>query len=90
VRNAPAQAERRRLKRRTPVLLAEKAGAEVGYCRVKRNIHPELIVHKITIIRGIASRHLRRKIVLCHYTPVDVYHNVRFNSKSLQFFTSGI
>ena len=64
VRSAPAQAERRRLKRRAPVLLAEKAGVREGYCRVKRNIHPELIVHKITIIRGIASRHLRMKIVL--------------------------
>jgi len=90
VRSAPAQAERRRLKRRAPVLLAEKAGVREGYCRVKRNIHPELIVHKITIIRGIASRHLRIKIVLCSYTHADLYHNATFNSKSLQFFTSDI
>lgn len=90
VRSAPAQAERRRLKRRAPVLLAEKAGVREGYCRVKRNIHPELIVHKITIIRGIASRHLRIKIVLCSYTHANLYHNTTFNSKSLQFFTSGI
>lgn len=62
VRSAPAQAERRKLKRRAPVLLAEEAGVEEGYCRVIRNIHPELIVHKITIIRGIASHHLRMKI----------------------------
>ena len=64
MRSAPAQAERRRLKRRAPVLLAEEAGVGVGDCRVKRNIHPELIVHKITIIRGVASRPVRMKIVL--------------------------
>ncbi|ALQ46608.1 hypothetical protein ATN83_2493 [Raoultella ornithinolytica] len=39
------------------MLLAGKAAAREGNGRVSRNIHPELIVHKITIIRGIASRH---------------------------------
>jgi len=72
------------------VLLAKEAGVEEGYCRVIRNIHPELIVHKITIIRAIASHHLRMKIVLGSYTQANLYHSATFNSKSLQFFTSEI
>lgn len=46
------------------MLLAKQAEVKEGYCRVMGNIHSELIVHKITIIRGIASRHLRMEIVL--------------------------
>lgn len=72
------------------MLFARKTGVKEGNYRVMGNIHPELIVHKITIIRGIASRHLRMEIVLSRYTPGDLYHNVTFNSKSLQFFTADI